>query len=78
MAKEKATLELSSQERSTDELNNKEYLINQLNTLIEERQVPCELIEKWCKKDGIDRIDELDIAKMQLCIEYIDNNYPQV
>lgn len=47
----------------------------ELLTLVEQHDVPLELISKWCKKAGVSALDELDDQKATSCVEYINNNY---
>ncbi len=48
-------------------------LFNKLSGLIESHHIPQETVEKWCRAGEVDRLEELDEAKVQSCIEYIES-----
>lgn len=46
-------------------------LVGELHTLIETHQIPPEVIDKWCKKGGVDDLKKLDEDQIQSCINFI-------
>lgn len=46
---------------------------SKLSNLIDSHHIPQETVEKWCRAGDVERLEELDDAKVQSCIDYIES-----
>lgn len=55
--------------------NNESIEYSKLVHLIKNRNVPEEIISKWCTKANVETLEELDEDKIQSCIQFIETKF---
>ena len=50
-------------------------ILDELSKLILTHNIPDDTITKWCNKAGVSTISELDVSKIQSCIDHINYQY---